>query len=91
MMKHLKNEKGIALVMVLVLSLIALAITSALIYLVIQGTKYSGFFKRYEMHARPAWGVLRFQPGSRGTDIGPGRIKMHCGDPDQTDNKVVNS
>lgn len=47
-MKHLKNEKGIALVMVLVLSLIALAVVSTLIYLVIQGTKYSGTFKRYE-------------------------------------------
>lgn len=47
-MKHLRNEKGIALVMVLILSLIALAIVAALIYLVTQGTKFSGSFKRYE-------------------------------------------
>lgn len=47
-MKLLKNEKGIALVMVLVLSLIALAIISALLYLTIQGTRFSGFYKRYE-------------------------------------------
>jgi len=44
----LKNEKGIALVMVLILSLIALAIVSTLLYLVMQGTKSSEYFKRYE-------------------------------------------
>jgi hypothetical protein len=44
----LKNEKGIALVMVLILSLIALAIVSTLLYLVMQGTKSSTYFKRYE-------------------------------------------
>lgn len=47
-MKLLKNERGIALVMVLVLSLISLAIISALVYLTIQGTRFSGFYKRYE-------------------------------------------
>jgi len=41
------GEEGIALVMVLVLSLIVLSITATLIYLVIQGTKFSGFHKRY--------------------------------------------
>ncbi len=46
-MKQLRNEKGIALVMVLILSLISLAIVAALIYLVTQGTKFSGEFKRY--------------------------------------------
>ncbi|NWF75079.1 MAG: hypothetical protein HXY53_00655 [Nitrospirae bacterium] len=44
----INNEKGIALMMVLVLSLIALAIVATLVYLVIQGTKTSGFMKRYE-------------------------------------------
>jgi hypothetical protein len=43
----LNNERGIALVMVLVLSLIALAIMATLIYMVIQGTKFSGAYKRY--------------------------------------------
>lgn len=47
-MKYTKDEKGIALVMVLILSLIALAVIATLVYMVIQGTKYSGFFKRYE-------------------------------------------
>lgn len=48
MTKLLRNEKGIALATVLVLSLIALVIISTLLYLVLQGTKYSGFLKRYE-------------------------------------------
>ena len=47
-MKFVRNEKGIALVSVLILSLIALSIIATLIYLVIQGTRFSGFFKRYE-------------------------------------------
>ena len=47
-MKTLRNEKGIALVMVLVLALISLAIVAALVYMVLQGTKSSGFLKRYE-------------------------------------------
>jgi Flp pilus assembly pilin Flp len=48
MMKLFRNEKGIALVSVLILSLIALSIIATLVYLVIQGTRFSGFFKRYE-------------------------------------------
>jgi|WetSurSiteA1Bulk_404760.scaffolds.fasta_scaffold01937_4 hypothetical protein len=43
----LRNEKGIALVTVLILSLIALTIISTLIFMVTQGTKVSGFYKRY--------------------------------------------
>jgi Flp pilus assembly pilin Flp len=43
----LRNEKGIALVTVLILALIALTIISSLIFLVTQGTKVSGFYKRY--------------------------------------------
>jgi Flp pilus assembly pilin Flp len=43
----LRNEKGIALVTVLILALIALALISTLIFMVTQGTKVSGFYKRY--------------------------------------------
>ena len=43
----LRSEKGLALATVLVLSLITLAIISALIYMVIQGTTMSGTYKRY--------------------------------------------
>ena len=42
------NQRGIALPMVLVLAVIALAIVSVMIYLVTQGTRFSGFYKRYE-------------------------------------------
>jgi hypothetical protein len=41
----LLNEKGIALVMVLVLSAIALAMVSALLFMVIQGTRLSGYHR----------------------------------------------
>ena len=41
------NEKGIALVMVLILSAIALAIMAALVYMLISGTQISGMQKRY--------------------------------------------
>jgi hypothetical protein len=47
-MKVLNNEKGIALFMVLVLSVILLSITSAVLYMVIEGTQSSGREKRYK-------------------------------------------
>lgn len=43
----LRNNKGIALVMVLILSLISLVIMSGLIYMVTSGTQVSGIEKRY--------------------------------------------
>ncbi len=46
-MRFMKNEKGIALVMVLILSLISLAIVSAMLYMITQGTQVSGFQKMY--------------------------------------------
>lgn len=42
------TEKGIALVMVLILSAIILAIMSGLVYMVISGTQISGIQKRYK-------------------------------------------
>jgi hypothetical protein len=52
----LKNEKGLALVTVLILSLIALAIISTLIFMVTQGTKVSGFYKRYSTSLEAGYG-----------------------------------
>jgi hypothetical protein len=46
-MKYANNERGIALVLALIVSLIVLATVSALVYLVTQGTAGSGFQKRY--------------------------------------------
>ncbi len=43
----LRNERGIALVMVLVLSAIMLAIIAALVYMLTSGTQVSGIQKRY--------------------------------------------
>ncbi len=47
-MKILKNEKGVALIMVLILSAITLAMIAGLLYFVITGTKISGMEKRYK-------------------------------------------
>ncbi|MEK6691231.1 MAG: hypothetical protein AABY78_08040 [Nitrospirota bacterium] len=44
----LSTEKGIALVMVLILSAIALAIMAGLIYMIVSGTQISGIQKRYK-------------------------------------------
>ncbi len=47
-MKKFKNEKGIALVTALLLTLIGLAIIMAALYFVTRGTTLSGFQKRYQ-------------------------------------------
>lgn len=48
MHSKIRNEKGIALVMVLVLSAIVLIIMAGLIYMLTTGTQISGMQKRYE-------------------------------------------
>jgi hypothetical protein len=45
---HLSSEKGLALVMILILAAIALAIMAGLIYMVTVGTQISGVQKRYQ-------------------------------------------
>jgi len=40
-------QKGIALITVLILTMISLSIVASLVYLVTQGTRFSGFQKRY--------------------------------------------
>jgi hypothetical protein len=47
-MRPFRNEKGIALVMILVLAAIALAIMTGLIFLITSGTQVSGVQKRYK-------------------------------------------
>lgn len=47
MMTYLRNEKGIALVMVLVLSLIALAMVSSLLFMITKETMMSGYQKMF--------------------------------------------
>ncbi|MGC8789986.1 MAG: hypothetical protein ACP5PO_00525 [Desulfurella sp.] len=46
-MKDLKNQKGIALIVAILLSFMALTLISALMWLVISGTKMSGMYKQY--------------------------------------------
>ncbi len=47
MIDKLNSQKGIALVTALLLALIAMAIVTAAIYMIIQGTELSGIKKRY--------------------------------------------
>jgi len=56
----MRSEKGIALVMVLILSAIALAIMAGLVYMITAGTQISGAQKRYR---------TALEAGIGGTDI----------------------
>ncbi len=56
MMKCIRNEKGIALVTSLLLSLIALIIVLAVLYLVTQGIQGSGASKRYSTALQASYG-----------------------------------
>src|ERR1700686_3440177 len=47
-MKSLRNERGVALITALLLTMIALAITMALLYMVTWQTKLSGEHRRYK-------------------------------------------
>ncbi len=47
MMKLIRNEKGVALVMVIIIALIGLAMVSTLLFMVTQGTRISGFQRVY--------------------------------------------
>jgi len=94
-MKQLKNEKGLALVTVLVLSLITLAIISALIYMVIQGTRVSGAYKRYGTALEAASGGAEIAAdfiNDRGKMVIPGLLNLpnscDCGDPDNPNDNL---
>lgn len=52
----LKSEKGIALLVVLVLSAVVLAVMTGLIYMITSGTQISGYQKRYKTSLEAAKG-----------------------------------
>jgi len=91
----LQNEKGIALVTVLILSLISITIVTTLVYLVLQGTRFSGAFKRYETARESGIGGAEITGAliqHRGNLVITGLINLpnacDCGDPfDPNDNK----
>lgn len=56
LIQRIKNEKGIALVMVLILALIGLAIVSALLFMMTQGTIMSGGQKFYRTAEEASYG-----------------------------------
>lgn len=59
-MKHLENEKGIALVTALMFTLICLAMIMSLMYYVLQGTKMSAAQKRYRNAVEASYGGAEF-------------------------------
>ena len=59
-MKYLRNEKGIALAMIMVLSVIALAVIAGLIYMLTLSTQTSGLQKRYK---------TAYEAGVGGSDV----------------------
>lgn len=67
-----KSEKGVVLVVVLVLSAVVLAVMTALVYMILSGTQISGFQKRYKTALEAAKGgseLLYQVVGSRNTSI----------------------
>lgn len=73
-----KNEKGIALVMVLVLSTVALLIMAGLIYMLTTGTQLSGMQKRYK---------TALEAGIGGADIAHQIIGARIDNPVQLEGK----
>lgn len=69
----IRNEQGIALVMVMILSLIALATMSGLIYMVTSGTQISGMQKRY---------TTTLEAGKAGKDVAYQVINLKAYDSD---------
>lgn len=66
---YIKNERGIALVMVLILALIGLAIVSAMLYMLTQGTQVSSAQKFYRTAEEASYGGMELATeylGSRG-------------------------
>jgi len=46
-MRHIQNERGVALVMVLIFAMIGLAIVTGMLFMLTQGSRMSGAFKTY--------------------------------------------
>ena len=70
-MKILRNNEGMALVMVLILSVICLAMTSGILYFITESTRMSGSHKRYETAIQAANGgsAVMFQLASSRGDV----------------------
>lgn len=70
---RMKSEKGVVLVVVLVLSAVVLAVMTAMIYMITSGTQISGFQKRYKTALEAARGgneILYQVIGLRSTTTG---------------------
>ena len=59
-MNYLRNERGIALVTALMLTLVSLVLVMALMYFIETGTRVSGVSKRYQNVQQAAYGGVSF-------------------------------
>lgn len=84
-MKIVRNQRGIALVLVLILALIGLAMVSALMFMVTQGTSLSGAMRFYRTADEAAVGAAEFTGEyilNRGAMAALGAaLGCNCGDP----------
>lgn len=104
MMSYLKNERGVALAMVLVLSLISIALVTALIFMATQRTQLSGALRFFRTAEEAGIGGAEFAgeyvrnfgqfnvTGGAITYItGPYAAGCDCNDPDLTTDNLDNS
>lgn len=80
--KRINNQQGIALMMVMVLSAIALSIMAALVYMLTTGTQLSGGMKRFKTAvdaAQGGTGVVYNMISDRGGDLGLGVLNIEGG------------
>jgi hypothetical protein len=90
--KKLLNDRGIALVMVLILAAVSLAIMAALVYMLTASTQVSGIQKRYRTATAAGKGGANvlFQVIAAGTDPGYIAGTLSGSIPAQNINVVVN-
>lgn len=74
--QRLENEKGIALIMVLIIATVLLIMMAGLIYMMTSGTQISGFQKRYKTALEASFGgaqiayqIVGFRGDTTSTDI----------------------
>lgn len=104
MMSYLKNEKGVALAMVLILSLISIALVTALIFMATQRTQLSGalrFFRTAEEASIGGgefageyvrnFGQFNVTGGSLTYATGPYASGCDCRDPDDPNDNLDNN
>lgn len=83
--KTLRNETGVALVMVLVIALISLSIVAVMLYMVTVGTRLSGYMKQFRSAEEAGYGTTQM---IREFMAAKGNLDLPLFNPDGTDWKI---